>query len=233
MTARLRLDIALSAVVLASCGTAPGDAASARDGGCSYGDVPMSSDGRVIGGPFASRVVSFVPGEGATFGHNSMPDVVLGPPRGQGDLLGGLDVVSLGRSGMIVLGFDRAIVDGPGPDFTVFENPFSVPGAELRYWEELAEVSVSNDGTTWATFSCSPLAPRPHTGCAGWEPVYSAPGNGVCALDPYVSGGEGFDLATVGLRRARFVRIRDLATQPVSPPSSGFDLDAVAVLHGE
>jgi hypothetical protein len=46
-----------------------------------------------------------------------------------------------------------------------------------------------------------------------------------------VSGGDAFDLATVGLRRARFVRIRDLQTHGPTAPAAGFDLDAIAVLH--
>ncbi len=208
----------------------PGDA-SAVDGGCVQGDVTMLADGRVTGGRYASRVVSFTPGEGASFGHDQMPDVVLGPPRGRGDFNGSLDVVSLGAGGEIVLGFDVEIVDGPGDDLTVFENAFSVPGSAGTYWEELGEVSVSVDGTTWTTFPCMASGARPHTGCAGWNVVYSAPDNGLCATDPRVSGGDGFDLATVGVPSARYVRIRDLRTQGLAPPSTGFDLDAVAALH--
>lgn len=182
---------------------------------------------------YATRVVSFTPGEGATFGAERLPDVVLGPPQGGGDFRGSTDVVSLGLRGEIVVELGRAVVDAPGDDFTVFENAFEVPGATLRYWEELGEVSVSDDGVTWRTFACDPAGARPHTGCAGWSPVYASVTDGVCALDPRVSGGDGFDLAAVGLRRARYVRVRDLGTQGVMPPSTGFDLDAVAVLHGE
>jgi hypothetical protein len=174
--------------------------------------------------------VRFTPGEGATFGHRAMPDVVLGPPQGAGDLQGGTDVVSLGAGGSIELGFDGAIVDGPGDDFIVFENPFTVPGATLRFWDELGEVSVSEDGTTWVPFPCARAA-RPYTQCAGWHPVYASTANGLCPTDPTVSGGDGFDLATVGVRRARFLRIVDLRTQEPTPPAAGFDLDAVAVLH--
>lgn len=182
---------------------------------------------------YATRVVSFAPGDGATFGADRLPDVVLGAPQGGGDFRGGTDVVSLGLRGEIVLEFSRAIVDGPGDDLTVFENAFEVPGAMLRYWEELGEVSVSEDGATWKTFACDPSGARPHANCAGWTPVYASTAAGVCGLDPRVSGGDGFDLATVGLRRARFVRVRDLGTQGVMPPSTGFDLDAVAALHSE
>jgi hypothetical protein len=63
--------------------------------------------------------------------------------------------------------------------------------------------------------------------------VYASRRRGECGADPRVSGGDGFDLAAVGLRRARFVRVRDLRTQGRADPATGFDLDAVAVLHAE
>ena len=229
----MRASLALAAGALVGCGGAPvdppaGDASSP----CAYADVEVRPDGRAVGGPYASRVVSFTAGEGATFGQSSMPDIVLGPPQGAGDLRGGTDVVSLGRGGEIVLGFDREIVDGPGDDLVVFENAFMVPGVEERFWEELGEVSVSEDGVTWVSFPCDPQGSRPHTGCAGWNPVYASPSNGLCPLDVRVAGGDAFDLATVHLSRARFVRIRDLSTQGLMPPATGFDLDAVGVIHG-
>jgi len=229
--------MALSTLVAACGGVDPGlgDAGAASIGAdvalCDFGDVPRRPDGRVVGGPFATEVVSFVPGPGATFGHDQMPDIVLGPPSGAGDQRGGTDVVSLGQGGTIVLRFADGIVDGPGPDFTVFENPFVVPGATLRYWHELGEVSVSDDGVTWVTFACDPTGPRPHTHCAGWEPVHAGAAFGFCALDPQVSGGEAFDLAEIGVSRAQFIRIRDLDSQGQSAPATGFDLDAIAVLH--
>lgn len=230
----MRATLALAAAALVGCGGATPDAV---DGGvdgapvaAGYADVTRA-DGRAVGGPFASRVVSFTAGEGATFGQAAMPDVVLGPPQGAGELRGGTDVVSLGLRGEIVLGFERDIVDGPGEDFIVFENAFSVPGTADRYWEELGEVAVSDDGETWVTFPCDPQGPRPHAGCAGWSPVYASPANGLSPLDPRVAGGDAFDLASVGVTRARFVRIRDLATQGLMPPATGFDLDAVGVIH--
>jgi len=45
---------------------------------------------------FATKVVSFTPGDCAGFGLTAMPGVVLGPPVGGGDSYGSLDVVSLG-----------------------------------------------------------------------------------------------------------------------------------------
>jgi hypothetical protein len=223
------------ALWLCGCGplTDPGVDA-ARDGddpACTSSDVATRTDGRVVGGPYATRVVSFEPGEAAGFGAEGMPDIVLGPPQGAGDRAGGRDVVSLGVRGTIVLGFDVDIVDEPGPDFVVFENAFVVDGAAGRVWSEPAEVSVSDDGVRWTPFRCVADSTPPYMGCAGLEVVYSSTASGYCALDPRVSGGDLFDLATVGLRRARYVRIRDLGVLGVTANASGFDLDAIAVLH--
>ena len=225
-----------AAMAMTACGAPAPDVADARadldaSTECDQGDASALPDGRTVSDRYVTRVVSFTPGAGATFGADLLPGVVLGPPVGGGDFRGSSDVVSLGAGGEIVLGFDVDIVDGPGDDFVVFENPFAVPGSTDRYWEELAEVSVSLDGATWTTFACDASGARPHTGCAGWNVVYSAPSSGLCATDPRVSGGDAFDLSRVGVSRARFVRVRDLRTQGLAPPSTGFDLDAIAVLH--
>jgi len=187
------------------------------------------ADGRVVRGPFATRVVSFDPGPGAGFGQDHMPDVVLGPPVGAGDMMGGTDVVSLGRNGRICLAFDDVdIVDGPGADFIVFENPFYAAGTATT-WAELGEVSVSFDGVAFVTYPCQTMGP-PYPGCAGWTPVYSRPG-GISPSDVTNAGGDAFDLATVALPRVRYVCVRDLATHPIASPATGFDLDAIAAVN--
>src|SRR5262249_6516355 len=50
-------------------------------------------------------------------------------------------------------------------------------------------------------------------------------------MPPAGSGGDSFDLATVGLPMARFVRIEASMLQPGLDGLAGFDLDAVAALH--
>lgn len=189
---------------------------------------------------FVTSVVSATYGDCAGFGLPSMPGVVLGPPAGAGSMSGGLDVVSLGFEGEIVLSFEpNAVVDGPGADFLVFENAFWAAGDPNKPAAELAEVSVSEDGVTWKTFTCTPGAAPPYPGCAGWRPVYTAPGNGISPVDPQAAGGDPFDLAELGMTSARFVRIRDRGTVPCpSNPAYrvntvGFDLDAIAVVHAK
>ena len=189
---------------------------------------------------FVTKVVSFTPGDCAGFGLPGMPKVVTGPPVGGGSVAGSLDVVSLGYKGEIVLGFEpNAIVDGPGVDFLVFENAFWAGGDPAHPTAELGEVSVSEDGVTWKTFPCTP-GPGPTYGtCAGWHPVYSAPGNGISPVDAKSAGGDPFDLADVGLTTAKLVRIRDLGTvdcpqNPSQKPTTvGFDLDGIAIVNAK
>jgi hypothetical protein len=194
--------------------------------------------GELSGERFVTKVVSFQPGPCAGFGASAMPDIVFGPPHGAGDQEGGFDVVSLGVGGTVVLGFDDAIVDGPGDDFVVFENAFYAGGDPSRPAADLGEISVSDDGTTWATFACTATA-YPYGACAGWHPVFAnadAPDHGISPTAPG-AGGDRFDLATVGVARARFVRIRDMHSSecPDGAPivNLGFDLDAVVSLNAE
>ena len=185
--------------------------------------------------PYADEVVSFVPGEGAGYGEESMPEVVLGPPTPGPPESGSLDVLSLGVGGEIVLGFSgRAIVDGPGPDFIVWENVFWVGGDRTAPFVELGEVSVSDDGVRWVTFPCG-VSGRDgvyDTGCAGWRPRRDFDPCEQVPLDAAQVGGDAFDLSEVGLERARYIRIRDLSEDGVAP-SAGFDLDAVGAINLE
>jgi hypothetical protein len=194
---------------------------------------------------FVTGVESFTQGECAGFGAASMPSVVEGPPVGGGAMQGSTDVVSLGGGGSIVLSFEpSAIVDGPGPDFIIFENPFLIGGNPNDIYAEPGEVSVSDDGVTWKTFPCaptiSPSAPTgvsgPYGSCAGWHPVYSNPSNAISPFDASKAGGDPFDLADLGVARARYVRIVDKTDEscPDSaerPTTNGFDLDAISILN--
>ncbi len=200
----------------------------------------LADGGTIAADRFATRVVSFAPGDCAGFGLASLPDIVLGPPEGAGDAQGSTDVVSLGHLGTIELSFEQnPIVDDSGPDFVVFENAFFVGANPNRVYGEPGEVSVSDDGVVWKTFPCSaPAAPFDAT-CAGIRPVYSSRKSGVSPVDYPACGGDAFDLAAVSMSRARFVRIRDIGSQACSADpklrttTNGFDLDAVASLHAE
>jgi hypothetical protein len=217
------------------------------------------------GDPYADAVVSYTVGANGGYpGTNFLPGVVIGPPKGAGLFQGGLDVFSLGFGGQMVLRFDdNAIVDGPGPDFTVFENAFMAFNASTltieRPFADPGIVSVSQDGVTWYTFPCqlvtNPAAHVFYPGCAGVYPVLSnandpstphasIPTQGtigdliglplVPAPNPGGAGGDSFDLATVGLTWARYVRVQDaniVTGDPFGPNNAGFDLDAIAAIH--
>ena len=191
--------------------------------GCS--DADDSTEPTLVD-PFADEVVDYQPGAFAGFGQERFPEIVLGPPVGEGAQAGSLDVLSLGDKGSIVLAFrDVVAIDGPGVDLLVFENPFVG-------WYEYGVVAASEDGEQWHEFACTVDEDSGQAqGCAGSNPVLSRPENGIDPTDPESAGGDGFDLADVGLSSARYVRITDTGTNGYAGVSGGFDLDAVAVVH--
>ena len=174
-------------------------------------------------------VADFVPTGEAGFGHAEMPEVVLGLPGGSLSAQQSLDVVSLGWGGELILEFrDTVIVDEPGPDFIVFENPFfvgSVPasaGDSFRVFAEPLVVSVSEDGVNWYEFPYDAGALSrvggvdgidgntfiQLVGLAGITPTFTA--EIIVADDPFVwdaegtggvsgMGGDAFDLADLGV----------------------------------
>ena len=227
------LSLALAACTtdkVASTDSASGDSAStddsAADSATDSGDSGDSGDTGtpLVGDPWGDRLVSYTPGLGAGFGQSGLPDIVLGPPEGNGEA-GSTDVVSLGFEGEIVIALDDIeLVDGPGVDLLVFENAF--PG-----WSELGYAAVSEDGVEWYQWHCD-LEAEGAPGCAGVATVYANSSNGIDATDPETAGGDAFDLADVGLATARYVRIRDAGTSSYDGISGGFDLDAIAVVNG-
>ncbi len=142
---------------------------------------------------------------------------------------------------------DFIIVDGPGPDFVVYENAFQVaprmtdpedyclttPIEDVRTFVDLGIVSVSEDGVNFREFPCD-VSTHPYRGCAGVRPVLSNNTNRISPRNPALAGGDVFDLATIGLRRARFIRIQDsgILLGPIGETNAGFDLDAIAVING-
>lgn len=178
------------------------------------------------GTPFASAVLDVSIGDGGGFGADGLPAIVTGPPKGNGDAQGSLDVVSLGAGGSIVLELGVDVVDGEGADLVVFENAFL--GAGLVF-SEPGVVAVSDDGESWTPFPCD--VGEPGSMCAGMTPVYADDAESALAED---AGGDRFDLADVGVERARFLRVSDATDGGgAADGKAGFDLDAVAVLHGQ
>ncbi len=142
--------------------------------------------------------------------------------RGAGTWAGGTDVFSLGTGERLVLRWSgRRVVDGPGADLAVFENPFQVD--EDAWFLDPLVVEVSRDGETWVAFPHDYTAddemvydPRPSAwpGFAGLGPVTLHDERR--PLDPFdpAAGGDHFDLADLpgaegeAIRREGCVYIR-------------------------
>lgn len=221
-------------------GSAASPDAAPSDSGTSIEHAPdaRTADGALpalvcvgTGPRFATGAPSHEFGPGQSVGQEHFPEWVLGPPEGGGACKGATtNVISLGNGGFIELEFaGNAIVDGPGPDFIVFENAFGVNCDPTNIFAELATVSVSDDGVTWTDFPCT-ATKAPYGACAGTHVVYAnAKTNAIDPTDPAVAGGDPYDLADIGVTRARFVRITDRVDLDGS--SGVFDLDAVSIVH--
>ena len=101
------------------------------------------------------------------------------------------------------------IVDGSGPDLTVYE----VDGGDDEF--ESVSVLVSDDGVTFQDITGSMVA--------GVRIAGDAAHGGILFRRSY-------DLAYAGVRRARFVKL-DGAGTGGSGSSTGFDLDAIGAIH--
>ncbi len=183
----------------------------------------------------ADTVYSYSFGSGQTFGQDSayFPENVLGLPDSSASPTSPSatpsEICSLGEGGEIVLGFkNRILLDGPGPDFIVFENGFYINGDSNSVFVEPATVSVSRDGITFTDFPIDTLTLQ---GCAGMTPTK----NPLEPFDPVLAGGDAFDLSVIGMDSVKYIKIKDFVYYLKSHPShpyyspilSGFDLDAV------
>ena len=176
------------------------------------------------------------------------------------NLLGAPDsqVCSLGNSGYVTLGFAVTIVDGPGADLVVAENPF-FSGPVGFAFAETCFVEVSSNGVDFARFPSAYYGPQTQPGPFGVVSVGAYAGlGGVCpvyplanALDLVRAGGDAFDLADlkgdplvlqgkVKLNQITQVRLVDLVSGVdrdsrnvlIFDPSTGSaDVDGVTVLN--
>jgi hypothetical protein len=159
------------------------------------------------------------------------------------------NVISLGDGGMAILMFARPIVDGPGPDFAVFENSFE------DYFLELAFVEVSSDGVHFVRFPATSLtSSAKQIGPFDRIPDVRKLNN----LAGKYRGGYGtpFDLselkdsAGIDIQSITHIRVIDVIGSidprfasydvngniindpwPTPFPTCGFDLDAIAVIN--
>lgn len=203
----------------------------------------------------SSVIISWAQGIELTRGYLDISDPSLGlAAYGQAeDGLGyaegdGTSVVSLGDSGIAIITFANPIMDGPGPDFAVFENGFQ------DNYMEFAHVEVSSDGVNYYRFQSTSETPL--------DPQISNFTFGDCRYVNNLAGkyrqgyGTPFDLeelAGMGVLNAgaiTHIKLIDVVGSvnpefgttdgsgqlindpfPTAYESGGFDLDGVAVIH--
>ena len=210
--------------------------AGAADNGAADG-AGLDAGAPIVG---ASGSVVHSYGQGAGNGQAQMPKVIQGGPQGNSG--GSKDVLSLGVGGEIVLEFGPYdVVDGPGPDFIVFENPFLLSPYNSFAEPGIVGISAASAASKdFVDFPCdlTVTAGDPakkswaYPGCAGVRPVQAnVVDNKLSPTDPAQAGGDPFDLATLGVKQARYVRIKDAGVSTLGTDSKGFDLDAVVLIH--
>ena len=181
----------------------------------------------------------------ASYGADSL---ALGMPGGT------YDVVSLGDGGTATLTFESPIYNGEGPDFAVFENGFANAVNPDTWALELGFVEVSSDGVNFFRFPAvtyvqtetqlgnagSIVPAQLHNFASKYGAFYGTPFD----LD------EVEDSELLNKNRITHVRIVDVVGNidpeyaakdseghivndpwPTAFASSGFDLDAVGVIH--
>lgn len=177
---------------------------------------------------------------GATGEGTRDPAHAMDGVRGAGTHAGSFDVYSLspGDDATLTLGFSGArIVDGPGAELVVFENPFVIGDGPFRFMDPVL-VEVSRDGETWLAFPHAFDAPDPTRwspdprhwhGFAGITPVLlheeDAPGD---PFDAEAAGGDAFDLSDLGadaeadaIRSEGFAYVRLTSARLVIDPATG------------
>jgi len=157
-------------------------------------------------------------------------------------------IVSLGDGGTATLQFANPIRDGQGWDFAVFENSFD--GLFL----ELAFVEVSSDGERFVRFPSTSLTDtaKHFTGFDTLNPeqIHNLAGKYISLYGTPFDLSELADSSGIDIQRITHVRLVDVIGTaqpeyaqrdaggrivrdpwPTPFPSSGFDLDAVGVIH--
>jgi len=160
----------------------------------------------------------------------------------------GVNVVSLGDGGSAIVTFSGRIVNGPGPDFAIFENSFS------ETFLELAFVEVSSDGVNYFRF---PAVSETQTnvqiggfGAVDCRYIHNLAGKYKANYGTPFDLEDLIDSVGLDLDNINYVKIIDvvgsvdaqygsqdylgnMVNDPFPTPfsSSGFDLDAVGVIH--
>jgi len=177
--------------------------------------------------PFAALVVSSNTNGNAGGG-------IFNPANALGAPLGPTHVHSLGIGGELTLEFVPPIVDRPGADLIVAENPFRLAGNETNTFAEVAFVEVSSNGVDFVRFPARYFGAPSSPGAFGAVPVGAyanlagqtpmlAITPGADPRDLVEAGGDAFELADlvaeplvlggfVDLQAIRYVRLVDVVS---------------------
>lgn len=164
-------------------------------------------------------------------------------------------VVSLGDGGEAIYTLSNPIMNGPGPDFAIFENGFIDPMDSNWSYMELAEVYVSNDGLNYFKFpsQCLQDTNTQINGVGQYSDcrkVHNLAGKYVLNYGTPFDLDEFIHLSQIDLLNIRYIKIRDVIGSlnnddcsrdkdgrkindpyPTPYPSGGFDLDALGLIH--
>jgi hypothetical protein len=120
-------------------------------------------------------------------------------------------VLPFGRGGELIVEIadQGELMDEPGPDFVVYAKIHG-PFAKVAVSESLEEESFH-----W--FDCEPEK-NILIGCAG--------------VVPTAQEGDKFDLRTIGVKSARYIKIKDWGkNQPAGTDPAWFELDSLSFIH--
>lgn len=160
----------------------------------------------------------------------------------------GISVVSLGDGGSATLTFDNPVTNGPGWDFAVFENSF------LQTFLELAFVEVSSDGVNFFRFPSVSLTQDTvqvnSFGSVDATKINNLAGKYVALYGTPFDLDEMINIPGLDVMHITHIRVIDVVGSvdetfatydsqghkvndpwPTPFPSSGFDLDALGVIH--
>ena len=200
--------------------------------------VPLSL---FVGAPLARAQSPFAALVVANHTNGNAGGGIFNPANALGAPGGATSVHSLGIGGDLTLAFTPPIVDRPGADLIVGENPFRLAGAWWQTFAEVAFVEVSSNGVDFVRFPAryfgAPASPGAfgtvpvgaYQNLAGQTPVL-ADAPGADARDVVEAGGDAFDLGdlvtqplvvngTVDLQAIGYVRLVDVV--------NGSSLDAL------
>jgi hypothetical protein len=180
---------------------------SAQGGACNVAGCGQSADCDANGVPDECDVANH--GTGCSFPLALLDNATGGPDA---SFLGAPDDVYWGIGGQILTyQFDCGfVVDGPGPDFTLYE--VDTGSAEFN---NLEDVLVSVDGVNFVSVKATE------------GPAINIPGDETHGSNGFARS---YDLSATGFPVALYIRL-DGAGSGAGGTSSGFDLDAVGAIH--